>query len=217
MLIRQLRERMGVLLVEHHMDLVMSTCDRLVVLNFGRADRIGLARGRERGSRGHHRHMLARTIAKGHPGENADVPTAGKVDAEDATAEEGHEALLPPPSTGRKTVLEVEGLSVSYGAICALEEVALQAEKGMITAVLGAERRRQDDASAHDHRARETDERDRSPRRREAHGDGGRGHRSGKGVAHVPEGRGVIQELTVDENLRLGALWSTEDTSAALR
>jgi branched-chain amino acid transport system ATP-binding protein len=27
------------------------------------------------------------------------------------------------------------------------------------------------------------------------------------GVAHVPEGRGVITELTVDENLRLGALW----------
>src|SRR6202012_1562141 len=27
------------------------------------------------------------------------------------------------------------------------------------------------------------------------------------GVAHVPEGRGVIAELTVQENLRLGGLW----------
>jgi branched-chain amino acid transport system ATP-binding protein len=27
------------------------------------------------------------------------------------------------------------------------------------------------------------------------------------GLAHVPEGRGVIGELTVDENLRLGGLW----------
>ena len=32
---RGLSERMAVLLVEHHMDLVMSVCDRLVVLNFG--------------------------------------------------------------------------------------------------------------------------------------------------------------------------------------
>ena len=34
--VRGLTDRMGVILVEHHMDLVMSVCDRLVVLNFGR-------------------------------------------------------------------------------------------------------------------------------------------------------------------------------------
>ena len=34
--LKSLRSRMGVLLVEHHMDLVIATCDRLVVLNFGR-------------------------------------------------------------------------------------------------------------------------------------------------------------------------------------
>jgi branched-chain amino acid transport system ATP-binding protein len=28
-----------------------------------------------------------------------------------------------------------------------------------------------------------------------------------RGLAHVPEGRGVIGELTVEENLRLGGLW----------
>jgi len=28
-----------------------------------------------------------------------------------------------------------------------------------------------------------------------------------RGLAHVPEGRGVIAELTVEENLRLGGLW----------
>jgi branched-chain amino acid transport system ATP-binding protein len=33
--IRSLTATMSVLLVEHHMDLVMSVCDRIVVLNFG--------------------------------------------------------------------------------------------------------------------------------------------------------------------------------------
>ena len=33
--LRGLTSRMSVLLVEHHMDLVMSVCDRIVVLNFG--------------------------------------------------------------------------------------------------------------------------------------------------------------------------------------
>jgi branched-chain amino acid transport system ATP-binding protein len=38
------------------------------------------------------------------------------------------------------------------------------------------------------------------------------------GIAHVPEGRGVVTELTVDENLRLGGLWRRDkkDTTKAL-
>ena len=35
-LIRGLRGRMAVMLVEHHMDLVMAVCDRVVVLDFGK-------------------------------------------------------------------------------------------------------------------------------------------------------------------------------------
>ena len=34
--IRELSGRMAVMLVEHHMDLVMSVCDRLTVLDFGK-------------------------------------------------------------------------------------------------------------------------------------------------------------------------------------
>ena len=34
-----------------------------------------------------------------------------------------------------------------------------------------------------------------------------------RGVAHVPEGRGVIAELTVLENLRLGGLWRGRDAA----
>jgi branched-chain amino acid transport system ATP-binding protein len=36
-----------------------------------------------------------------------------------------------------------------------------------------------------------------------------------RGVAHVPEGRGVIGELTVDENLRLGGLWRGGEAAPA--
>ena len=35
-LIRSLRQHVDILLVEHHMDLVMTVCDRIVVLDFGR-------------------------------------------------------------------------------------------------------------------------------------------------------------------------------------
>jgi branched-chain amino acid transport system ATP-binding protein len=37
------------------------------------------------------------------------------------------------------------------------------------------------------------------------------------GVAHVPEGRGVIEELTVEENLRLGAMAAKVDLAQGLR
>lgn len=36
-----------------------------------------------------------------------------------------------------------------------------------------------------------------------------------RGLTHVPEGGGVIPELTVDENLRLGGLWRTGKSGAA--
>ncbi|WP_416904154.1 ABC transporter ATP-binding protein [Micromonospora echinospora] len=36
-----------------------------------------------------------------------------------------------------------------------------------------------------------------------------------RGMAHVPEGRGVVGELTVDENLRLGGLWRPDRADAA--
>ena len=38
-----------------------------------------------------------------------------------------------------------------------------------------------------------------------------------RGIAHVPEGRGVVTELTVDENLRLGGLWRKDRADAPRR
>ncbi len=102
--------------------------------------------------------------------------------------------------------LEIEGLCTDYGPVRAVDDVTLGVEPGRVTAVLGANGAGKTSllrticglvrASA------------------------GRVRLAGRdllgvpveevvrrGVAHVPEGRGVIAELTTEENLRLGGLW----------
>jgi branched-chain amino acid transport system ATP-binding protein len=104
--------------------------------------------------------------------------------------------------------LRVRGLSASYGPVTALEEVDVTAEPGRITAVLGANGAGKTTLlRTISGLVRATagqvllDDRDltRAPAETIARA----------GVAHVPEGRGVITELTVEENLRLGALLGT--------
>jgi branched-chain amino acid transport system ATP-binding protein len=103
-------------------------------------------------------------------------------------------------------MLEIEDLSVSYGVARALDGVSFGAEEGSITAVLGANGAGKTTLL----RAMTGLVRARS----------GSVKLRGKellglpteeivrlGVAHVPEGRGVITELSVEENLKLGALW----------
>lgn len=102
-------------------------------------------------------------------------------------------------------MLEIEHLSVSYGPVNALSDVSLSAPPAAITAVLGA-----------NGAGKTTLLRTVSGLVRKSSGSirfEGR-EISGLppeevvrlGIAHVPEGRGVIAELTVEENLRLGAL-----------
>jgi len=103
-------------------------------------------------------------------------------------------------------VLEVSDLSVSFGAVQALRSVSFVAEPGAVTAVLGA-----------NGAGKTTLLRAISglvkPREGSVRFDGGLllGRSvegiARLGVAHVPEGRGVIEELTVEENLRLATLW----------
>ena len=103
-------------------------------------------------------------------------------------------------------VLEVAALSTSYGAIHALSEVTLAVPQGNITAVLGAN-------GAGKTTLLRTITGLVKPRRGQVTFDGADLRRLDVedivrlGIAHVPEGRGVIQDLTVDENLSLGALW----------
>jgi len=102
-------------------------------------------------------------------------------------------------------VLTISGLSASYGAVRALRDVGFTAPKGQVTAVLGA-----------NGAGKTTLLRTISGLVRPDAGSIRYGEREltrlppeqmpSLGLSHVPEGRGVITELTVEENLRLGGL-----------
>ncbi len=106
-------------------------------------------------------------------------------------------------------MLAIDGLSTSYGPVQALDQVSLTARRGEVTAVLGANgagkttllrtvsgliRPQHGSVRLEDHEITRTPA-ERMP---------------SLGMAHVPEGRGVITELTVEENLRLGGLGGLE-------
>ncbi|WP_229071533.1 ABC transporter ATP-binding protein [Actinoplanes sp. DH11] len=110
-------------------------------------------------------------------------------------------------------LLRVEGLTAGYGAAPVLHDVNLTVQPGEIVAVLGA-----------NGAGKTTLLRTLSGLVRSTGGQvvfDGADLRTTKveqmvrrGIAHVPEGRGVVTELTVDENLRLGGLWRRDQADA---
>ncbi|MDZ5662938.1 ABC transporter ATP-binding protein [Nocardioides sp. zg-1308] len=102
-------------------------------------------------------------------------------------------------------MLAITGLCAGYGPITALDDVTLTAREGEITAVLGANGAGKTTllrtvSGLHRARSGTVELAGRSLHRVPAE------RMPGLGMAHVPEGRGVITELTVEENLRLGGL-----------
>ncbi|MBM2622526.1 ABC transporter ATP-binding protein [Actinoplanes sp. LDG1-06] len=103
-------------------------------------------------------------------------------------------------------LLEVEGLTAGYGAAPVLHDVSLTVQPGEIVAVLGANGAgkstllRALSGLLPIQKGRiSLEDRDLTKIKVE--------HLVRHGIAHVPEGRGVVTELTVEENLRLGGLW----------
>ncbi len=112
-------------------------------------------------------------------------------------------------------MIRVEELTVSFGAVVALREVSLRAETGRITAVLGANGAGKTTllrtiSGLNDPRHGHVllDDEDLTRRRPE--------DIARRGVGHVPEGRAVISEFTVEENLRLGAIVAKIDLAQGL-
>jgi len=103
-------------------------------------------------------------------------------------------------------LLEITGLTAGYGAAPVLHDVDLSVGEGQIVAVLGANGAGKTTllraisntlpVTAGSTRFDGIDLKSVKVERMVRHG-----------IAHVPEGRGVVTELTVDENLRLGGLW----------
>jgi branched-chain amino acid transport system ATP-binding protein len=103
-------------------------------------------------------------------------------------------------------LLEIERLTTDYGPVRAVDGVTLTVDEGGVTAVLGA------NGAGKTSLLRTISGLERAS--------GGRVRLDGedilgvavediarRGLAHVPEGRGVIAELSTEENLRLGGLW----------
>jgi branched-chain amino acid transport system ATP-binding protein len=111
-------------------------------------------------------------------------------------------------------MLDVHELTTTYGPVTALDHVSFSAPKGKITAVLGANGagkttllRTLSGLIRPTSGAASLDGTDlaRTPAEK----------MSALGLAHVPEGRGVITELTIEENLRLGGLGRTDRAKPA--
>lgn len=113
-------------------------------------------------------------------------------------------------------MLEVKDLTVSYGAVRALGGVDLAVEEGSLTAVLGANGAGKTTLL----RAVSGLLRPRSGRV-ELDGADITGRAVEEivrlGVAHVPQSGGVITELTVQDNLRLGGLWRRDRAALGRR
>jgi branched-chain amino acid transport system ATP-binding protein len=112
-------------------------------------------------------------------------------------------------------MITIEDLTVTFGAVQALRNVSLVAETGKITAVLGAN-------GAGKTTLLRTISGLKEPKTGTIRmGEQNLVHKRTEdiarlGIGHVPEGRGVIGEFTVEENLRLGAMMAKVNLSQGL-
>ena len=101
------------------------------------------------------------------------------------------------------SLLEVEGLRAAYGEVLVIEGIDFEVEEGGKVAILGP------NGAGKTTTLRALSGMVKTSGRADFDGNTLIGKRTADiarlGMAHVPEGRGTFPELTVDENLRLGA------------
>jgi branched-chain amino acid transport system ATP-binding protein len=153
-------------------------------------------------------------------------PVPGEAQVPDGAAAagvaDGPGALVPKAADGTAAApLAIEDLVAGYGEVTALDGVTITAGAGAITAVIGA------NGAGKTTLLRAVSGMIRPRRGRVLFGSTNLTGRTPEqvvraGIAHVPEGQGVIPELTVEENLRIGMMsrprsgGSRSERSAAL-
>ena len=177
-----------VVVIEHHMDLIASACDRVVVLDHGEL------------------------IAQGTPEEVAACP---QVIAAYLGKEAGEASFAQPLASG-SVVLSLHDVHASYGPAQVLRGVNLEVRRGEVVALLGANaagkstvmkaimgRLRPSKGEIRFNGTRI----DRLPTSAIVH----------MGMGIVPEGRRVFGDMTVEENLELAAVSGAGRAGAAGR
>ena len=194
-----------VLLIEHRMEIVMGLADRMTVLNFGE------------------------TIADGSPDEVRNDPlvvaaylgkrraperTAAAAGASRVSSSTSGAAREPTAAPRGEPMLTVRDLEVHYGGIRALRGIDFEVYQGEVVALIGANGAGKSTSLKtvsgmpelfKSVRGQVTYLGERIERRP--------AHRIARmGIAHVPEGRRVFAESTVEENLLLGGYGRRESS-----
>ncbi len=112
-------------------------------------------------------------------------------------------------------MLRINGLTVSHGAIRAIDDVSFSVEQGQMSAVIGSNgagkttlMRTLSGLKSADSGSAPWNEHNLLHGKPE--------HHVRQGVSHVSEGKSVIAQLTVEENLDLGALWRRNPSEAKM-
>jgi branched-chain amino acid transport system ATP-binding protein len=176
----------GVLLIEHDMSVVMNVSDRIVVLEYGKK----LAEGTPQ-------------YIKEHPGVIAAY--LGHSDCENPLKRFPREGRIP--TTFVPSVLAVDNIHVSYGAVEVLHGVSIQVNQGEIVTLLGANGAGKSTLLKTVFGSPAVKKGSVSFNGKPLNGL--QSHMvAGLGIAHSPEGRRIMPKMTVLENLQIGAFLS---------
>jgi len=180
------RDGLSVLLIEHDVDLVMGLCDRVAVLDYGEkiAENVPEAVRRDP-------HVIEAYLGdNAHTSPAQPTPSPARTPARKAAAAD-------------HPLLAVIDLEVRYGGIAAVKGISFAVEEGEMVCLIGANGAGK--TSTLKALTRMIGSRGEVRYGRERI-DGLPGHTLvGRGLALVPEGRGVFMRLTVAENLAMGA------------